>query len=485
MSKKAVTLFLAMLLAFALLTPVCADETEIVALGNCIAGSAVDIFINKTDGGSAELSAGGISQGLEIAAESREDGTYFYLRGTPAAAGTFNFTLTYLAADGSPASEARYSLNVEAARPELSYERNISVSAGEPAAISVSASSSDGGSLSCKWFSCSGEAMMLIPDRTDFSYSPDTSKEGTYYYRFEVTNTNNSVQAATLSELICVNVGSPRLTGISISSMPLTPEYCKGDRVSTEGLKLTLTYSNGTTSEVSDGFTVSPLVLDTVGTQKITVSYKNFTCSYPVLVGEAAVKKEEIKVVSLPDKTEYAPGETISLEGLKIRVTDGSSSRDIITGFFCTPTTFYEEGRQKVTVFYGDAECTFEITVKKTAAPTPAPTPVVTPVPAATPTPAVTQTPAVITPAPSPAATPPVWSETPASQEPEEIKIPEGAVPALGDKEKETKPVSRLTVAIVVIAAVALACLGAYVYVMQNPKARRAVEGILKKLKLK
>lgn len=475
MFKRVMSVLSAMLLVFPLLMPAYADETEIVGLGTHTAGSSVNIFLYTTSDGRAELS-GDLPGGLEIAEENHDTGKSFYLRGTPVAAGAFNFVIRYLDGAGAFLTEAKYSIAVNAASPALSYEKSITVTVGAAATISVGASTGDAGTLSYKWYSgAGGDSMLVMPGQTSSGIVADTSKEGTIYYRCEVTNTNNSSQATTLSDMICVTVNKPELTGISINTMPGKQEYKKGESVNTDGLKLALTYSNGTAGTVSDGYTVSPLVLDTAGTQKITISYKNFTCSYPVIVSEAEQKVQEIKIVSLPQKTEYAPGETISLDGLKIRVITDKETKDIITGFFCTPTTFYDEGRQTVTVFYGESKCSFDITVKKAASETPQPSPS----PSATPAPAVAPQ---STSQPSQTPVNSNESNSPAAQK-EEIKIPEGAVPDTEDDGQTSRSVPRLTVAIFVIAIVALACLGVYAFVMQNPKTRKAVMKLFSKQK--
>lgn len=65
------------------------------------------------------------------------------------------------------------------------------------------------------------------------------------------------------------------LESIAISHMPTKTEYTEGDRLDLTGLEITATYDDGT-SEVVTGWVSDPLpntVLDTVGTQTVTISY--------------------------------------------------------------------------------------------------------------------------------------------------------------------------------------------------------------------
>lgn len=63
-----------------------------------------------------------------------------------------------------------------------------------------------------------------------------------------------------------------KLTGISVAGGPTTTSYQYGDTLSTSGLSIKATYSDGATATVT-GWSCSPTALSTVGTQAITVTY--------------------------------------------------------------------------------------------------------------------------------------------------------------------------------------------------------------------
>ena len=80
------------------------------------------------------------------------------------------------------------------------------------------------------------------------------------------------------------NQESATLQSISISTPPAKTEYYIGDEINTAGLQLKLTYSNGMTELISDGFAVGGFSSSSVGTKKVTVSYKGFSETFNVTV---------------------------------------------------------------------------------------------------------------------------------------------------------------------------------------------------------
>jgi hypothetical protein len=86
-------------------------------------------------------------------------------------------------------------------------------------AVSVSASVSDGGTLTYQWYSAvsaSGTGT-AVSGATSAVYTPDTTTAGTYYYYCVVTNTNSSVTgtktASVTSSVATIKVTSSSGTG--------------------------------------------------------------------------------------------------------------------------------------------------------------------------------------------------------------------------------------------------------------------------------
>ncbi len=74
-----------------------------------------------------------------------------------------------------------------------------------------------------------------------------------------------------------------RVTGISVASLPVNREYTVGDYINTTGLTIQVNSARGSET-VSSGFTFTPRVVTTVGTQTITVLYGQHSTTFSVNV---------------------------------------------------------------------------------------------------------------------------------------------------------------------------------------------------------
>jgi hypothetical protein len=87
----------------------------------------------------------------------------------------------------------------------------------EAAALSVTASSPDGGVLSYQWYNASGSGgWAAISGATESSYTPPTAAAGAVPYYVRVTNTNNNVNG---TKTAAINSGAAIVT---VSSVPVT-----------------------------------------------------------------------------------------------------------------------------------------------------------------------------------------------------------------------------------------------------------------------
>ena len=161
-----------------------------------------------------------------------------------------------------------------------------------------------------------------------------------------------------------VNVENVELTGITLKSRPNKTSYYVGDTLDTTGLTLTGTYSNGTTKEITGGFTCSPTTLNTAGTQTVTVSYGGMSVTFTVTVETPTATR--VEVYSLPNKTSYYVGDTLETAGLNLRVTYSNNSTKYVTeGFTCSPTVLNTQGSQTITVTYEGLTASFTVTVSR------------------------------------------------------------------------------------------------------------------------
>ena len=204
------------------------------------------------------------------------------------------------------------------------------------------------------------------------TYSDGSTKEITSGYTYTPTGAMNTVGQQTIAVAyqgkgtgFKVTV-EPSLNSISIKSKPNKLTYTVGETLNTSGLKLTATYSDGTTKEITSGFTCTPTKLSSKGQQLITVKYGNVSTSFYVSVNGAGVK--QIRVTQRPTKTTYVTGNTLNTSGMKVTVTYTDGSTKVITsGFTCTPTKLETVGTQWITVKYGGTATAFNVKVEQRA----------------------------------------------------------------------------------------------------------------------
>ena len=72
-----------------------------------------------------------------------------------------------------------------------------------------------------------------------------------------------------------------RIVGLSIQSLPANRSYTVGDTINTAGLVLQLQTTSGYET-VTSGYTISPRVATTAGSQQITVNYEGMSTSYTI-----------------------------------------------------------------------------------------------------------------------------------------------------------------------------------------------------------
>ena len=98
------------------------------------------------------------------------------------------------------------------------------------------------------------------------------------------------------------------ITGISVLTMPATLSYTVGDRLDTTGLTIQVNSNKG--SEVlTEGYTVTPKVLATPGTQEISVLYGQYRTRFNVTVkAREAVTPTPRPTAAPTDTPETSPG---------------------------------------------------------------------------------------------------------------------------------------------------------------------------------
>jgi len=348
----------ALLMIFPLAPEALAEE--FCALGSHRTGTELNCRIAEVSA-EAVVSAEGLPEGLYVVEIPGAATKELSLCGMAAQAGRVDFSITV-----SEAPELiSCSIDLLPASPAVVKGGDVRCAVGESAELFVTASISDGGSLGYQWFaSQSADPAYAIADANGPSFSPDTSSPGSYVYCCQVTNTNNGLFSSTLSQPITLTVAEPLLTGIEIQTLPEKMHYIPGDSLDPTGLSIRLNYDNGSSEIIEGGFEASPARFTELGRQNVVLQYGSFSCAYEVDVSISEADIEGIGVLSLPEKTEYKPGESLDTEGLSVRVYTANGHFDVSEGLECRPETFRDPGRQSITVSYAGKRCSFTVTVK-------------------------------------------------------------------------------------------------------------------------
>ena len=152
---------------------------------------------------------------------------------------------------------------------------------------------------------------------------------------------------------------------ILVSQKPTKTVYTVGDTLNTAGMKLKVTCSDGTSKEISSGFTCSPTNLTAAGNTWITVKYGGTATAFNVKVGK---KIKSVTITKKPTKLTYTVGDTFNASGMKLKVTyTDNTTAEVTSGWTCTPTKLNTAGQQKITVKYGTGATGFYVTVSETS----------------------------------------------------------------------------------------------------------------------
>ncbi len=163
-----------------------------------------------------------------------------------------------------------------------------------------------------------------------------------------------------------VNIVETVVDRIEVLEEPTKLGYYVGEAFDTSGLVILAEYPNGTTGEISSGFTVSPEKFTETGTQTVTVTYGGKTLEFEVEVARANITR--VAVRTMPAKTAYEVGETLAMKGFSMwAYFDNGTSQIITNSYSYTPKTLTKEGTQTVTVTYLGKSTSFNVTVTNPA----------------------------------------------------------------------------------------------------------------------
>lgn len=138
------------------------------------------------------------------------------------------------------------------------------------------------------------------------------------------------------------------ISGIEIKTPPTKQEYLVGDALDSTGLTVLVKYTDGTSETITSGFTVSELDSSSIGEKEITVTYKNHTATFKVLVYEL----QGIRITHYPEKTYYRIGETFDPAGLVVVTMRTDNTEKEITDYTVSGFDSSKAGTKTITVSY-------------------------------------------------------------------------------------------------------------------------------------
>lgn len=361
MKKRIISLALAVLMVLALAP--CAYGEQISSLGSVQAGTALDMFIAPLSAGGSVADAVGVPAGCELAVDAAQS---VRLKGTATTPGSYTFSFAALGANGER-DVITCSFDVTPATPAINTSGSVTCYVGGTARLTVAATAADGGTLSYQWYlSPNGVAAngSLISGATGPEYLADTSATGVNYYYCLVTNTNNGQASVAVSPVLVVNVTQAVVDSIMINTLPTKTRYAPGEAFDATGASILVSYGNGTTQVLTEGFNYSPVSFTSPGQVNVTLSYSGKTCSFPVTVVSEEESIEGIGMVILPTKIAYKQGDSLDPTGLVFRVYYSDKTyKDVDSGYTYAPKVFTTSGTQDVTITYKNKTCRFSVTV--------------------------------------------------------------------------------------------------------------------------
>lgn len=146
-----------------------------------------------------------------------------------------------------------------------------------------------------------------------------------------------------------------------IVSLPTKTQYNIGDSLDTAGLKVKVTYGDGTTKNLLSGFTTK-YSFAKVGTSRVTVTVEGVSASFDVTVVERKVSS--LSIDTLPTRTTYTVGDTLDSAGmtLSVQYTDGTT--ETLQDGWTTSCDLTTVGTKTVTVTYSGKSTSYSVTVQ-------------------------------------------------------------------------------------------------------------------------
>lgn len=182
-------------------------------------------------------------------------------------------------------------------------------------------------------------------------YNDNTSEQVTGYTLSspDMTTYGNKTVTVTFDEkTVDFSILVVDISEIEIKTLPTKQEYLVGDTLDSAGLTVLVKYTDGTSETITSGFTVSELDSSSIGEKEITVTYKNHTAAFKVLVYEL----QGIRIAHYPEKTYYRVGETFDPTGLVVVALRTDNTEKEIIDYTVSGFDSSKAGTKTITVSY-------------------------------------------------------------------------------------------------------------------------------------
>lgn len=150
--------------------------------------------------------------------------------------------------------------------------------------------------------------------------------------------------------------------------------YVRGEKFDATGMVLTLTYSDGSKTEITEGYEIVTKNALTENNRTVRIRYNDLTTTLNVIVVKPDVAGIEINTE--PTQKEYETGDEFSTAGLTLKVNYVDGTSEIVyDGYVVKNGAFDKTGKTAVTIEYGGKSLEIEVEVVSGEPTPPAPEP--------------------------------------------------------------------------------------------------------------
>lgn len=158
---------------------------------------------------------------------------------------------------------------------------------------------------------------------------------------------------------IAIYVTEVKAAAIRIAAMPGQLTYYRGTALNDDGLVIAVDYNNGTSKEITSGWTLVYDFNETSGL--VTVYYEELSATFNVNVIEDTLTG--ISINTAPTKTVYYLGESLDMTGLTLIARFESGAMEIISEGWTVSGNISSTGTRAISISYGIFKVYMNVTV--------------------------------------------------------------------------------------------------------------------------